>query len=104
MPDAVGSCWPGIDQVMRELAELSGPRLRRPCRCPRPRATAWMPPIWRTAICSTRPARRARFGIPADCLRRWARETRNTPDEIGRRKGGRWLVSIPRLQRRINGG
>ena len=39
----------------------------------------------------------ARFGIPADCLRRWARETRNTPgDEIGRRKGGRWLVSIPR--------
>jgi hypothetical protein len=46
----------------------------------------------------------ARFGLPADCLRRWARETRNTPGEIGRRKGGRWLVSIPRLQRRINGG
>jgi hypothetical protein len=46
----------------------------------------------------------ARFGIPADCLRRWARETRNTAGAIGRRKGGRWLVSIQRVQRRINGG
>ena len=32
----------------------------------------------------------ARFGIPADCLRRWARETRNTPGEIGPLVSARW--------------
>jgi hypothetical protein len=40
-----------------------------------------------------------RFGHPADSIRKWCRE-----EDLGVRRGGRWLVSIPRLQRRLNGG
>lgn len=40
----------------------------------------------------------ARFGYPTDTIRLWARRG------DGRKVGGRWLVSIPRLQRRLNGG
>src|SRR5262245_28381727 len=41
----------------------------------------------------------ARFGYPPDTLRKWARE-----EGVGRKVGGRWLVSIEKLQARINGG
>ena len=90
-----------LDAIMSELAEL------------RAEVAALIPPAEGNGLDAAdlapehlldTHAAAARFGIPADCLRRWARETRNTPDEIGMRKGGRWLVSIPRLQRRINGG
>jgi hypothetical protein len=39
----------------------------------------------------------ARFGYSRDSIARWAREG------AGIKQGGRWLVSIPRLQRRLNG-
>ena len=40
----------------------------------------------------------ARFGYPQDTIRKWCRT-----EDLGVMRGGRWLVSIPRLQRRING-
>lgn len=43
-------------------------------------------------------AAQERFGHPADSIRKWCRE-----EDLGVRRGGRWLVSIPRLQARING-
>jgi hypothetical protein len=39
-----------------------------------------------------------RFNFPRDTLAKWCRE-----EGLGVRQGGRWLVSIPKLQRRING-
>jgi hypothetical protein len=39
-----------------------------------------------------------RFGWPSDTLRKWCRE-----NGVGVKRGGRWLVSVPRLQRRLNG-
>jgi hypothetical protein len=41
----------------------------------------------------------ARFGFPRDTIAKWCRE-----ENLGVRRGGRWLVSIPRLQKRLNGG
>lgn len=41
----------------------------------------------------------SRMGFPRDTVAKWARE-----EGIGVKRGGRWLVSIPRLRRRINGG
>jgi hypothetical protein len=38
----------------------------------------------------------ARFGHPRDTVALWCRQG------CGVKRGGRWLVSIPRLQRRIN--
>ena len=40
----------------------------------------------------------ARFNYPRNTVTRWAREG------AGVRRGGRWLVSVPRLRRRLNGG
>ena len=40
----------------------------------------------------------ARFGYAQDTIRKWCRT-----EGLGVMRGGRWLVSIPRLQRRING-
>jgi hypothetical protein len=40
----------------------------------------------------------ARFGYPQDTIRKWCRT-----EDLGVMRGGRWLVSIPRLQRRLNG-
>src|SRR5262245_38416078 len=40
-----------------------------------------------------------RFGYDRHTLARWCRM-----EGLGVRRGGRWLVSIPRLQRRLNGG
>jgi hypothetical protein len=45
-----------------------------------------------------------RFGLPADQLRRWARETAGTEQAIGVRRGGRWLVDPRRVRARLNGG
>jgi hypothetical protein len=39
-----------------------------------------------------------RFGYPRDTIAKWCREG------DGEKVGGRWLVSIPRLTRRLNGG
>jgi hypothetical protein len=39
-----------------------------------------------------------RFNYDRHTLARWCREG------CGVKRGGRWLVSIPRLQRRLNGG
>jgi hypothetical protein len=39
-----------------------------------------------------------RFGYPQDSIRKWCR-----PERLGVMQGGRRLVSVPRLQRRING-
>jgi len=39
----------------------------------------------------------ARFGYSREHIARWAREG------CGIKQGGRWLVSVPRLQRRLNG-
>jgi hypothetical protein len=39
-----------------------------------------------------------RFNYPADTLRKWART-----ENCGRKVAGRWLISIPRVHRRING-
>jgi hypothetical protein len=41
-----------------------------------------------------------RFQIPQDTLRKWARETTGTEQAIGTRRGGRWVLSIPRLRKR----
>jgi hypothetical protein len=40
-----------------------------------------------------------RFGYPRNTLAKWCRE-----DGLGVMRGGRWLVSVPRLRRRLNGG
>jgi hypothetical protein len=40
-----------------------------------------------------------RFGHPRNTLAKWCRE-----EGLGVRRGGRWLISIPRLQRHLNGG
>lgn len=40
-----------------------------------------------------------RYGRPADSLRWMCRH-----QGCGVKRGGRWLVSIPRLQHRLNGG
>jgi len=39
-----------------------------------------------------------RFGYPQDTIRKWCRT-----EGLGVMQGGRWMVSVPRLQRRING-
>ena len=39
----------------------------------------------------------ARFGYPRDTIAKWCREG------CGVKRGGRWLVSTPRLRRRLNG-
>ena len=39
----------------------------------------------------------ARFGFPRDTVARWCREG------CGLKHGGRWMASVPRLRRRING-
>jgi hypothetical protein len=39
-----------------------------------------------------------RFGHPRNTLAKWCRE-----EGLGVRRGGRWLISIPRLQRHLNG-
>jgi len=39
-----------------------------------------------------------RFSYPQDTIRKWCRT-----EGLGVMQGGRWLVSVPRLQRRING-
>ena len=39
-----------------------------------------------------------RFCFPANTIRFWCRKNGD-----GVRRGGRWLVSIPRVQRRLNG-
>jgi hypothetical protein len=38
------------------------------------------------------------FGRPADTLRYWCRR-----EGCGRKVGGRWLASAPRIRRRLNG-
>lgn len=43
-------------------------------------------------------AAQERFGYPSDTIRKWCRT-----EGLGVMQGGRWLVSVPRLQRRING-
>jgi hypothetical protein len=43
-------------------------------------------------------AAQERFGYPRNTLARWCRI-----EGLGVRRGGRWLVSVPRLQRRLNG-
>lgn len=40
----------------------------------------------------------ARFNCPRNTLAKWARE-----EGIGVRQGGRWLISVPKLRRRLNG-
>lgn len=40
----------------------------------------------------------ARFNFPRNTLTKWARE-----EDLGVKIGGRWLVSVPRLRRRLNG-
>jgi hypothetical protein len=40
-------------------------------------------------------AAEARFGYPRNTIARWAREG------DGVRRGGRWLVSVPRVRRRV---
>ena len=39
-----------------------------------------------------------RFGYPRNTIAKWCRT-----EDLGVMRGGRWLVSIPRLQRRLNG-
>ncbi len=43
-------------------------------------------------------AAQERFGHPSDSIRKWCRT-----EGLGVKRGGRWMVSVPRLQRRING-
>ncbi len=40
----------------------------------------------------------ARFNYPQDTVRKWCRQG------CGKRVGGRWLVSIAKVRRRIDGG
>ena len=39
-----------------------------------------------------------RFGFPRNTLAKWCRT-----EDLGVLQGGRWLISIPRLRRRLNG-
>ena len=43
-------------------------------------------------------AAEARFGFPRNTIAKWCRE-----EGSGVKTGGRWLASVPRLQRRIDG-
>jgi len=47
---------------------------------------------------------RMRFGVAEDTLRKWARETQDTAEAIGRLRGHRWELSIPRLRKRCGLG
>jgi hypothetical protein len=38
----------------------------------------------------------ARFNLPQDTLRKWARR-----EGCGVRRGGRWLISVPRVRKRL---
>jgi hypothetical protein len=49
-------------------------------------------------------AGRMRFGVAEDTLRKWARETQGTAEAIGRLRGHRWELSIPRVQKRCGLG
>jgi hypothetical protein len=40
----------------------------------------------------------ARFNYPRNTLAKWCRD-----EGLGVRRGGRWLISVPKLQRRLNG-
>jgi len=40
----------------------------------------------------------SRFNYPRNTIAKWCRD-----EDLGVMRGGRWLVSIPRLQRRLNG-
>lgn len=40
----------------------------------------------------------ARFNYPTNTLAKWCRT-----EGLGVKRGGRWLISIPRMQRRLNG-
>jgi hypothetical protein len=40
-----------------------------------------------------------RFNRPADTIRFWCRR-----EGCGKKVGGRWLASVPRIERRLNGG
>jgi hypothetical protein len=42
-----------------------------------------------------------RFSVPQDTLRKWARESEGTEQAIGFRRGSRWLLSIPKVRKRI---
>lgn len=44
-------------------------------------------------------AAQERFGYPRNSLARMCRE-----EGLGVRQGGRWMVSVPRMQKRLNGG
>jgi hypothetical protein len=41
----------------------------------------------------------SRFGYPQDSIRKWCRE-----ENLGVRRGGRWLVDPRKLRARLNGG
>jgi hypothetical protein len=43
-------------------------------------------------------AAQERFGHPRNTLAKWCRT-----EGLGVRRGGRWLISIPRLQKHLNG-
>jgi hypothetical protein len=43
-------------------------------------------------------AAQERFGYPQDTIRKWCRT-----ENLGVMRGGRWLVSVPRLRQRLNG-
>src|SRR5262245_35157169 len=86
-----------LDAILRELAEL------------RAAVAASMPVVASTIVepnaddlapehlLDTTSAQE-RFGYPRNTLAKWCRT-----EGLGVMRGGRWLVSVPRLQRHLNG-
>jgi hypothetical protein len=88
------------ERLDRVIAELEG--LRRDLRClaedaPPPADTDTPADLLDQHLVDTATVSE-RFGVPADMARRWCREG------AGVKRGGRWLASVPRFRRRLDGG
>ena len=83
-----------LDAVMAELAEL---RATVAAQIPAANGADSDDDLAADNLIDTHTAE-ARFGFPRNTIAKWCRE-----ESCGVRAGGRWLASVPRLQRRING-
>jgi hypothetical protein len=87
-----------IDRIIVELEALRGDVLRLSEDAPQePAADAGESDDFAPCHLLDTWAASSRFGHPQDTVRKWCRQG------DGKRVGGRWMVSVPRVQRRLNG-